>query len=146
MIQPLRLFDCLDYQLERFPKQDMLAAKENGQWRPYSTEEVKQTSLKLAAGLQALGVSGNDMTTENRDKIAIISNNRPEWLITDMAVQQTGAILVPIYPTTNPLEIEFIFNDAAVKYVFVSSEELLQKLQGIRAKIPTVKDIFAFMT
>lgn len=144
MIQPLRLFDCLDYQLEKFPKKDMLVAKENGQWRPYSTEEVKHASLKLAAGLLALGVSGNDMTTENRDKIAIISNNRPEWLITDMAVQQSGAILVPIYPTTNPLEIEFIFNDAAVKYVFVSSEELLQKLQGIRAKIPTVKDILTF--
>ncbi len=144
MIQPLRLFDCLDYQLEKFPKKDMLVAKENGQWRPYSTEEVKQTSLKLAAGLLALDVSGNDMTTENRDKIAIISNNRPEWLITDLAVQQTGAILVPIYPTTNPLEVEFIFNDAAVKYVFVSSEELLQKLQGIRARIPTVKDIFTF--
>ena len=144
MIQPLRLFDCLNYQLEKFPKKDMLVAKENGQWRPYSTEEVKQTSLKLAAGLLTLGVSSNDMTTENRDKIAIISNNRPEWLITDMAVQQSGAILVPIYPTTNPLEIEFIFNDAAVKYVFVSSEELLQKLQGIRAKIPTVKDIFTF--
>ncbi|HRP56730.1 long-chain fatty acid--CoA ligase [Agriterribacter sp.] len=144
MIQPLRLFDCLDYQLGKFPKKDMLVAKENGQWRPYSTEEVKQTSLKLAAGLLSLGVSGNDMTTENRDKIAIISNNRPEWLITDLAVQQTGAILVPIYPTTNPLEIEFIFNDAAVKYVFVSSEELFQKLQGIRAKIPTVKDIFTF--
>ncbi|HRO45359.1 long-chain fatty acid--CoA ligase [Agriterribacter sp.] len=144
MIQPLRLFDCLDYQLEKFPKHDMLVAKENGQWRPYSTAEVKQTSLQLAAGLLTLGVSGNDMTTENRDKIAIISNNRPEWLITDMAVQQTGAILVPIYPTTNPLEIEFIFNDAAVKYVFVSSEELLQKLQDIRSKIPTVKDIFTF--
>ena len=144
MIQPLRLFDCLDYQLEKFPKKDMLVAKENGQWRPYSTEEVKHASLQLAAGLLALGVSGNDMTTENRDKIAIISNNRPEWLITDMAVQQSGAILVPIYPTTNPLEIEFIFNDAAVKYVFVSSEELLQKLQAIRAKIPTVKDIFSF--
>ena len=144
MIQPLRLFDCLDYQLEKFPKQDMLVAKENGQWRPYSTGEVKQASLKLAAGLLALGVSGNDMTTENRDKIAIISNNRPEWLIADMAVQQTGAILVPIYPTTNPLEIEFIFNDAAVKYVFVSSEELLHKLQDIRAKIPTVKEIYTF--
>lgn len=144
MIQPLRLFDCLDYQLEKFPKKDMLVAKEDGRWRPYSTEEVKQNSLKLAAGLLDLDVSGNDMTTENRDKIAIISNNRPEWLITDLAVQQTGAILVPIYPTTNPLEIEFIFNDAAVKYVFVSSEELLQKLQSIRAKIPTVKDIFTF--
>ncbi|HRQ51686.1 MAG TPA: AMP-binding protein, partial [Agriterribacter sp.] len=103
MIQPLRLFDCVDYQLEKFPKPDMLVAKENGQWRPYSTAEVRQTSLKLAAGLRVLGVSGNDMTTENRDKIAIIANNRPEWLITDIAVQQTGAILVPIYPTTNPL-------------------------------------------
>jgi long-chain acyl-CoA synthetase len=146
MIQPLRLFDCLDYQLAKFPKQDMLVAKENGQWRPYSTAEVKQISLRLAAGLRSLGVSGNDMTTENRDKIAIISNNRPEWLITDLAIQQTGAILVPIYPTTNPLEIEFIFNDAAVKYVFVSSEELLQKLQDICTKIPTVKEIFTFNT
>ncbi|MBW7890727.1 MAG: long-chain fatty acid--CoA ligase [Chitinophagaceae bacterium] len=144
MNQPTRLFDCLDYQLEKFPKNNMLVAKENGQWRPYSTAEVKQNSLKLAAGLLSLGVSGNDMTTEGRDKVAIISNNRPEWLITDLAVQQSGAILVPIYPTTNPLEIEFIFNDSAVKYVFVSSEELLQKLQAIREKIPTVRDIYTF--
>jgi len=144
MTQPQRLFDCLDYQLEKFPKKDMLVAKENGEWRPYSTEEIKKTSLQLAAGLCELGVSGNDMTTENRDKIAIISNNRPEWLITDLAVQQVGAILVPIYPTTNPLEIEFIFNDAAVQYVFVSSEELFLKLQNIRSKIPTVKEIFSF--
>ncbi|HEX5025813.1 MAG TPA: AMP-binding protein, partial [Agriterribacter sp.] len=144
MTQPLRLFDCLDYQLEKFPKKDMLVAKENGEWHPYSTEEIKTTSLQLAAGLCELGVSGNDMTTENRDKIAIISNNRPEWLIADLAVQQAGAILVPIYPTTNPLEIEFIFNDAAVQYVFVSSEELFLKLQDIRSKIPTVKEIFTF--
>lgn len=144
MIKPLRLFDCLDYQLEKFPKEDMLVGKENGVWRRYSTQEVRDTSLKLAAGLLSLGVSGNDMTTEGRDKIAIISNNRPEWLITDLAVQQTGAILVPIYPTTNPLEIEFIFNDAAVKYVFVSSDELFHKLQDVREKIPTVKDIFTF--
>lgn len=144
MTQPLRLFDCLDYQLEKFPKQDMLAAKENGQWKGYSTQEIKDTSLKLAAGLLALGVSGNDMTTEGRDKIAIISNNRPEWLITDLAVQQAGAILVPIYPTTNPLEIEFIFNDAAVKYVFVSSDELYQKIKTIHANIPSLKEIYSF--
>lgn len=144
MAQPQRLFDCLDYQLEKFPKQDMLAAKENGVWRKYSTEEIKNTSLQLAAGLVALGVSGHDMTTEGRDKIAIISNNRPEWLITDLAVQQCGAILVPIYPTTNPLEIEFIFNDAEVKYVFVSSEELLQKIRGVQPKVPSLKEIYTF--
>src|SRR5271163_363587 len=119
-MSPVRLFDCLAYQLEKFPKDDMLAAKENGTWRKYSSLEVQQAVNQLTAGLLALGVSGNDMTTEKRDKIAIISNNRPEWLITDMAVQQAGAILVPIYPTTNPHELEFIFNDAEVKYVFVS--------------------------
>ncbi len=146
MTQPTRLFDCLDYQLEKFPKSDMLVAKENGVWRPYSTREIKESSLRLAAGLHALGISGNDMTTEKRDKIAIISNNRPEWLITDLAVQQTGAILVPIYPTTNPLEIEFIFNDAEVKYVFVSSEELFQKIKNIQPSIPSLKGIYSFNT
>ncbi|MBN8858069.1 MAG: long-chain fatty acid--CoA ligase [Sphingobacteriales bacterium] len=146
MTQPTRLFDCLDYQLEKFPKKDMLAAKENGVWKPYSTQEIKDSSLRLAAGLRALGVSGNDMTTEKRDKIAIISNNRPEWLITDLAVQQTGAILVPVYPTTNPLEIEFIFNDAEVKYVFVSSEELFQKIKNIQPSIPSLKGIYSFNT
>jgi long-chain acyl-CoA synthetase len=144
MTEPTRLFDCIAYQLEKFPKEDMLAAKENGQWRKYSTQEVQQTVNRLAAGLLALGVSGNDMSIENRDKIAIISNNRPEWLITDMAVQQSGAILVPIYPTTNPNEIEFIFNDAAVKYVFVSNEELLHKIRDIQANIPSLKNIYTF--
>src|SRR5579862_5078279 len=141
---PTRLFDCLAYQLEKFQKDDMLAAKENGAWRKYSTTEIQQTVNRLTAGLLQLGISGNDMTTEKRDKIAIISNNRPEWLITDMAVQQSGAILVPIYPTTNPLEIEFIFNDAEIKYVFVSSEDLLDKVQHIRSKIPSVKNIYTF--
>src|SRR3984957_17348051 len=107
MTDPKRLFDCVSYQLEKFPKQDMVAGKENGKWRAYSTKEIQDNVNRLTAGLLQLGVSGNDMTTENRDKIAIISNNRPEWLITDMEVQQSGAILVPIYPTTNPLEIEF---------------------------------------
>src|SRR5580698_655766 len=143
-MSPTRLFDCLAYQLEKFPKDDMLVAKENGAWRKYSSAEIQQTVNRLTAGLLQLGISGNDMTTEKRDKIAIISNNRPEWLIADMAVQQSGAILVPIYPTTNPLEIEFIFNDAEIKYVFVSSEDLFHKVQDIREKILTVKNIYSF--
>ncbi|MBS1947413.1 MAG: long-chain fatty acid--CoA ligase [Bacteroidetes bacterium] len=144
MTEPKRLFDCIAYQLANFPKDDMLAAKENGNWRTYSTKEIHQAVNCLTAGLLQLGVSGNDMTTENRDKIAIIANNRPEWLIADMAVQQSGAILVPVYPTTSQNEIEFIFNDAAVKYVFVSSEDLLEKIKSIQHKVPSLKDIYTF--
>ena len=117
-----RLFDCLDHQLQHFPRPDMLAARENSQWIPYSTQQVADTVNRLSAGLMKLGVSGNDMTPEGSDKIAIISNNRPEWVFTDLAAQQLGAILVPVYPTTNPLELEFILNDAAVKFIFVSNE------------------------
>ena len=144
MTEPKRLFDCISYQLEKFPKNDMLAGKENGQWRTYGTKEIQDNVNSLTAGLLQLGVSGNDMTTENRDKIAIISNNRPEWLIADMAVQQSGAILVPIYPTTSPHEIEFIFNDAEVKYVFLSSEDLLMKIKNIQSNISSLKDIYTF--
>ncbi len=87
------MFDCIAYQLEKFPKPDMLNAKENGAWRNYSTKEVSETVDSLACGLMALGVSGNDLTVERQDKIGIISNNRAEWLITDLAVQKLGAVL-----------------------------------------------------
>ena len=79
----------------------MLAAKENGKWKTYSTEEVKTTVDKLGAGLLNLGIQCGDMTAEKRDKIAILSKNRPEWVMLDLAVQQIGAILTPIYPTIN---------------------------------------------
>ncbi|MFI5155770.1 MAG: AMP-binding protein [Chitinophagales bacterium] len=144
MTAATRLFDCIEWQLAKFPKQDMLAAKENGIWRKYSTIEVKEKVDRLTAGMIRLGISGNDMTTENRDKVAIVSNNRPEWLITDLAIQQSGAILVPIYPTTNPIEIEFIFNDSGVKYVFVSSEELFLKIKNIQSNIPSLKEIYTY--
>ncbi len=146
MLPMKRLFDAVDHQLERFPKSDMLAAKENGQWKLYSTHDVKNAVNRLSAGLLQLGVSGNDMSAEGSDKIAIISNNRPEWVITDLAVQQLGAILVPVYPTTNPLELEFILNDAQVKYMFVSNTEMLEKIKALKEKVPSLKNIYTFDT
>ncbi len=139
-----RLFDCLDHQLKNFPKQDMLAAKENGHWVSYSTESVVNTANQFSAGLLELGVSGHGFTPEGSDKIAILSNNRPEWVFTDLAAQQIGAILIPIYPTTNPLELEFILNDTATKYVFVSSKDLYDKVKDVMAKVPSVTNIYSF--
>ena len=139
-----RLFDSVAHQLENFPKNDMLAAKENGKWKTYSTQQVADTVNKLSAGLVSLGVQANDFTPESSDKIAIISNNRPEWVFTDLAVQQVGAILVPVYPTTNPNELAFILNDASVKFIFVSSEDLLLKVQSIIDKVPSIQAIFTF--
>ncbi len=139
-----RIFDYIDFQLNRFPKADMFSGKENGVWKNYSTAEVKDSINKLSAGLIKLGVSGNDMTIENQDKIALISKNRPEWLMLDMACQQIGAAICPIYPTTNVNELEFIFNDATVKHVFVSGQEILDKVNIIKSKVPSLKTVYSF--
>ncbi len=142
---PKRLFDCIEWQLESCPKEDMFAAKEEGGiWKKYSTKEVKETVDKLSAGLLHLGIGPQDMSIEGRDKIAILSNNRPEWMMLDFAVQQIGAVLTPIYPTINVNELEFIFNDASVKLVFVSDKDLYEKVQSIREKTPTVKAVYTF--
>lgn len=144
MTEPRRLFDCLAYHLERTPLDVMLAGKEGGQWKTYSTKETNEIVDKLCAGLLSLGISGNDMTEEGRDKVAILSKNRPEWLLVDLAVQKSGAILTPVYPTINVHELEFIFTDAQVKAVFVNDEELYHKVLSLKDKVPGLQYIFTF--
>lgn len=142
---PIRLFDCIEYQLQHTPKEDMFAAKiDGGIWKKYSTQEVRETVDKLSAGLINMHIGPNDGSVEGRDKIAVLSNNRPEWLILDLAVQQIGAVLTPIYPTISIQELEFVLNDAAVKLVFVSNHEMFDKVMSIRSKVPSVKAIFSF--
>jgi len=143
-LTPTRLFDCIDWQLEQFPQEDMFAAKEDGVWRKYSTKKVKDLVDKLSMGLMHVGIGYQDGTIEGRDKVAVLSNNRPEWLILDMAVQQCGAVLAPIYPTISVNELEFVLNDASVKLVFVSDQELYDKVQSIRSKTPSVQAVYTF--
>lgn len=144
MEQPGRLFDFLRQQLEEFPKPDMLCGKEHGKWVQYSTKEVVSIVNRLSKGLMQLGLSGGDMTVESQDKIAIISRNRPEWLMLDLACQQTGAVLVPIYPTSHVNELEFIFNDASIKYVFISGQEIMDKVNFVRERVPTLRTVYSF--
>lgn len=137
------MFDCMATQAEE-PLPDLLNAKINGTWKAYSTHEVHDMINQLSAALLNMGVSSGDGTTEGRDKIALISIGRPEWLITDLAVQQIGAVLVPLYPNSNPHELEEILNEAEVRYVFVSNKEIYDKVNEIHGRIPSLKAIFTF--
>src|SRR5437762_1744782 len=144
MTEPRRLFDCLQYHLDRKPLEVMLAAKESGQWRTYSTQQVKEIVDKLSAGLIIAGIGSGDLTAEGRDKVAILCKNRPEWIMLDLAVQQIGAVLIPIYPTINVNELEFVLKDAQVKTVFVNDEELYLKVLSLKEKLPSLNDIYTF--
>lgn len=128
-----RIFDLLDHAKQYFPCDDMLCGKENGVWTPYSTDRYITLVNNLSYGLLHLGV-------EKGDRIASISNNRPEWNILDMAILQVGAIHVSIYPTISESDYQYILNDAQVKMIFVSGWELLRKIESIIEGIPNLKD------
>lgn len=146
MDQPQRLFDVIAYQLAKYPKEDMLVGKDkgNGQWKKYSTQEVADISLRFSSGLLKLGIRAGIKPNEEKDKIAVISQNRPEWIITDLAVQQLGAVLTPIYPTISENELAYVLNDAEARILFVSDKELLDKVTAMRDKFPTIREIFTF--
>ncbi len=132
-----RLFDFYDYQLANHPLSDSLAAKVNGKWETYSTQKVMELANQLSTGLLAQGIKPGD-------KVAIISNNRPEWVIADLAILQIGAINVPIYPTISESDYTFIFNDSEVKIALVSDADLYQKVNNIKANTPSLQATYTF--
>ncbi len=133
-----RLFDFPYYQLENFPQTDALCSKVDGVWKPYSTQEFIDMANALSRGLLKLGI-------EPGDKIAMISTtNRPEWNMTDIGVLQTGAIDVPIYPTISAEDYAYILNHAECKMCFVSDSDVLEKLNSIKDKVPTLKYIYTY--
>ncbi len=132
-----RIFDIIPQLLEKYNKPNALAMKENGKWVEYSTQQFADTVNYLSYGLHNLGI-------QREDKIAIIANNRPEWLFADYAIQQSGAVSVPIYPTISENDLNFIFSDANIKYVFVSSIDLYNKVKTVAANASSVKDIYTF--
>lgn len=132
-----RVFDLLPLFLIKNARPDALVAKENGNWKKYSTNDFVDSVNYLTYGLFNIGINKDD-------KIAIISNNRPEWNFADYASQQCGAISVPIYPTISLKDLIFILNDAQVKLVFVSSIELYEKVKEATQQAPSVKFIYSF--
>jgi long-chain acyl-CoA synthetase len=122
----------------------MLAGKDGSQFRKYSTERVSEIVNELSAGLLGIGIGPGDMSVDGRDKVAILCKNRPEWIMLDLAVQQIGAVLTPIYPTININELKFVLSDAQVKIVFVNDEELYLKVLSVKDEVPSLRDIYTF--
>src|ERR1041385_1271796 len=96
-----RLFDIIYYQRAKYPQPDAFVGKTGGEWKKYSTDDIINQGNKVSLALLRLGVKPDD-------KIAIVSNNRPEWNIADLGILQAGAVNVPVYPTISEHEYKFI--------------------------------------
>lgn len=133
-----RIFDLLShYESEFQPKEDVLVGKENGKWVKHDLKKYRQTANEISYALLKLGI-------KKGDKIATISNNRPEWNFVDMGIMQIGAIHVPIYPTISEDDYQYILKNADVKYVFVAGKELIRKIGHILKSIDNIIDAFTF--
>jgi long-chain acyl-CoA synthetase len=131
------LADFYYYPLKFQPKSDAFTQKENGKWVSVSSKELVEKAIQLSKGLLELGV-------KKGDRIAMISNNRTEWHLTDLAIQQIGAVNVPIYSNINPEDYDYILNDCGAKLVFLSDEEILGKILSIKANVPSLEKIYTF--
>ncbi len=135
-----RLFDLLNRYRELYPdKKDALAAKVNGQWLPVSAAELLLQTELVSYGFLEMGL-------QKGDKVATLSNNRPEWNFIDLGLMMAGGIHVPVYPTVSTDDLRFILNDAEVKYVFVSSAELWEKIAPVVQSMPGIKAMYCFDT
>lgn len=141
---PTRLFDFIAARNERAPEGVMLAGKEGGTWRTYSTAECWKMAQGLAAGLHRLGISADVSSEMQQEKIVLLSPNRPEWLITDLGVQMAGAVLTPIYPTIAPQELGFILKDAGVRIVILADAAMHARFGDVLREAEGVKHVFSF--
>lgn len=146
MVDPQRLYDCVQMTWEQDPEKVMLSGKENGAYRDYTAEEIRTKVDLLAAGLIRAGYGRGDGTPEGRDKISVIAKNRPEWVILDLAVQKIGAVLTPIYPTIGEKELEFILNEAQVEIIFMNDESYLKEINTVAKNLPKLKTFYTFDT
>lgn len=132
-----RIFDLHYHQQKNYKKVDSLASKVDGKWLKISTDEFIDMGRKMSLAFLKMGLKPGD-------KIAIISNNRSEWHITDLGITQMGGISVPIYPTITEDDYAYIMNDASIKCCFVSDEDLFQKVTNINDQVPTLENLFTF--
>ena len=137
MFYAKRLFDVPYHQVKNYPSATMFATKIAGDWIGTSTQQFLDEVMLVSRGLIALNI-------QKGDRVSVSANNRVEWNVFDIAVQQIGAILVPLYPTSSESDYSFIINNASVKLIVVSNKELFDKVEKIRSTTPSLSSVFTF--
>jgi long-chain acyl-CoA synthetase len=125
---PAMFFD----QAERLGGRPLLIAKRDGVWGERTWSEVADAVSKAAAGLKSLGVG-------HGDRVAIVSENRPEWLIADFAIMLLGAITVPAYTTSTTADHLHTLRDSGARVILVSSAALMRKVLPAALQLPDTR-------
>jgi long-chain acyl-CoA synthetase len=125
----LFLHSCRTYK-----KPDRMIAKKDRSWAEISTDEVETTVRRLSLGFQALGLGPGD-------RMAVLSENRPEWVMADFAALCAGGVTVPVYTSLMPDQVRYILDDAGAKIVVCSDLEMWRKVEAVRDALPALERV-----
>lgn len=128
------LCDIFYKSVDTYGKAEHLESKVDGQWRPWSSDDLRRAVEELSMGLRALGL-------EKGDRVAILSENRPEWALADLATLTAAALDVPIYATLTPTQVQYILNDSQARVAFVSNLMQARKVAEVRAQLPRLQHV-----
>ena len=131
------LVKMVDNRADRYGNRTVLERKVNGTWESISWDYLARTYREVGRGLLCLGL-------ENGDRVAILSENRPEWTFADLGTFAMDGVVVPLYWTLTPAQLEYILRDCAAKAIFVSDVQYLDKILKIRSALPDLKTIICF--
>ncbi len=120
--------------VEKHGQKTSLMQKVAGEYKGFSYSEFGERVKNFALGLASLGIT-------HSDRIALISENRPEWAIADFGILSLGATNVPIYPTITSQQIEYILKDSGSRMIIVSTADLLGKILGIIDNLPALQKV-----
>ena len=124
--------DMLKTNANRFKDKAAMSIKVDGEWKDISYGEFGDNVRLVAQGLASLGISKGD-------KVALLSENRPEWGMSDFGIQSTGALVVPVYPTLISKQIEYILQNSGSKIAIVSNAEQLDKITPLFKSVPELE-------
>lgn len=134
--RPSTLTQLFHTQAGRYGSRAFLRERVGGKWIDHSWSEIAAASRRLQTGLAGIGIG-------HGDRVAILAENCPQWVVVDQAVLGLRAVVVPLYPTSSGEEIGHVLRDSGTRVVAVHGDEHLRKLIGLCAAIPTVAALIA---
>ena len=134
----MTLISLLEHSIQHYGSKPALAHKpKGGTYQDISYTEFGESVDAFRKGLNALGV-------QKDDRVALLSENRPEWAITDFGSLKAGAVTVPMFSTLTAAQVGYILKDSGSKIICVSTSRQLEKVTAIRDEVPTLEQIIVF--
>src|SRR5262249_55158183 len=135
--EPSTLIDVFTRAARVHNRPDALNYKHDGRWVPISSDEMLARTKRIAAGLYAIGI-------RHGDRIALLSDSRVEWTLTDAGCLFAGVVNVPIYPTLTPPQVRYILQDSGSSALFLANREKFHELNAILVDCPQIKQVVFF--